>query len=56
MSLDRGMNGDIHFNDALNTMSKSSVVDMSVLYGSGDIDTPSIGAKPLRSHLSLGWW
>ena len=31
---DRGMNG------TLNIMCKSSVVDMNILYGRGEVDTP----------------
>jgi len=43
LSLDRGMNGrtfNADVNGALNIIRKSSVVDMNILYGRGEVDTP----------------
>ena len=35
-----GFNFNADVNGALNIMRKSSVVDLSILYGRGDVDTP----------------
>lgn len=36
--IEKGIENDV--NGALNIMRKSSVVDMTILYGRGDVDTP----------------